>query len=288
VYVVAPSSPFEAEPVRRGLDWLRERYRVHTAPDLFERRAGFLAGSDQQRRAELQEALSAPDVAAVVTARGGYGLTRLLADLDWSAFERAPRWIVGFSDTTALHCEALRRGVVSLHAHHVSGLGRVDAPARLRWVEALEQPLAEIAWENLEVWCPGEAAGDLFGGNLTLLFTLAASGQLHVPRGAVLFLEDVTETSYRIDRMLTALHAGGHLARAGAVVLGGFTDCSAGKYDVPVAEVLRERLVPLGVPVLAGLPVGHGDRNDPLPLGRFARVQAGDPGGVLRVPGAAR
>lgn len=273
LYVVAPSSPFDAEAVRRGIAWLEGRYRVTHAPDLFERRAGFLAGSDDVRRAELQAALDTPGVAAILSARGGYGLTRLLDGLDWGTFSAAPRWVVGFSDTTALHLELARRGIRSLHAPHVAALAGLDEQAKLRWVRALEEPTAPLIWSDLEAWTPGTAEGPLFGGNLTVLFTQAAAGKLEVPRGAVLLLEDVSETSYRIDRMLTALASGGHLHRASGIVLGSFTDCSPGKYGVPTELVLRERLSQLGLPVAAALPVGHGEVNHPVPLGARARLE---------------
>lgn len=274
--VVAPSSPFEVDAIRDGIAWLEQRYRVTWSSDLFERRTGFLAGSDEVRLAELQQALDAPDVAAIVLARGGYGLTRIVDRLDWTEFCRRPRWIVGFSDATVLHCEAAARNVASLHAANVAGLGRASAAERNRWIGALEAPEAPCAWTDLVSWKSGSAEGPLFGGNLTLLFTLAASRRLQVPEGCLLVLEDVSELSYRVDRMLTALLAGGYLARAAGILLGDFTDCAPGKHAVPTKEVLRERLDALGVPILAGLPVGHGERNEPLPLGRIARMEAPD------------
>src|SRR5690606_13643480 len=158
--------------------------------------------------------LDAPDVAAIVLARGGYGLTRIVDRLDWTEFCRRPRWIVGFSDATVLHCEAAARNVASLHAANVAGLGRASAAERNRWIGALEAPEAPCAWTDLVSWKSGSAEGPLFGGNLTLLFTLAASRRLQVPEGCLLVLEDVSELSYRVDRMLTALLAGGYLARA--------------------------------------------------------------------------
>lgn len=281
--VVAPSSPFEAAALHRGIAWLEERYQVTCTPDLFERRQGFLAGSDEQRLAELQAAFDAPDTQALVCVRGGYGLTRLLGALDWTEFSRRPRWIVGFSDVTALHCAAVSRGFATLHAPNVTSLADADDEARARWIAALESPESPRAWSALDSWQPGTAEGPLFGGNLTLLFTLAASGQLRVPNGALLVLEDVSEASYRIDRMLTALEAGGYLQMASAIILGDFTDCSPGKYEVPVERVLHERLRRLGVPLVAGFPLGHGVNNHPLPLGRRARLEAPAPGLTARL-----
>lgn len=273
IAVVAPSSSFEHVLAWVGLGWLAQRYRVRFTRGLFAR-AGYLAGADERRRDELAEALAAPDVRAVVAARGGYGASRFVHALDWAAFARNPRWIVGFSDVTALHAEAARAGVASLHAPHVTSLGRGDAHAREAFVRALERPLAERAYRGLRALHPGAAEGPLAGGNLTMLHACAAAGRLALPAGCVLLLEDVTERPYRIDRSLSTLEVGGHLARASAVVLGDFTQCDPGPDGVTVAEVLRERLGRLGVPVVAGLPVGHGRRNDPVVLGGWARVES--------------
>ena len=112
----------------------------------------------------------------------------------------------------------------------------------------------------------------LIGGNLTLLFSAAASGRLVVPDGSVLAIEDVDESSYRVDRMLTALYDGGVFDRVSAVLVGEFTGCGPGKYRVPVEDVLYERLTRLGLPVLSGLAFGHGRWNEPLPFGLPAEV----------------
>lgn len=270
LHMVAPSSPFDRTLVYRGLAFLRTRYRVEFSSGAFCR-SGFLAGDDARRLSELQRAIDAPDVDAIVAARGGYGLTRLVPQLDLAPLRRHPKWLVGFSDLTALHVEAARLGVASMHAHNVAGLGRADPVAREQWTTALEAPTRRRTL-TVQSWIPGRARGPLFGGNLTLLFTCAASGRLSPPPGAVWFLEDVTETSYRIDRMLTALLDCGALDSAAAVVLGDFTDCSAGLYRVEVEAVLRERLQRLRVPLAAGVPAGHGRHNVPLCLGAPAEV----------------
>lgn len=272
IRVVAPSSPFDRTLVRAGMAWLGQRYRVRFDPGLFAR-TGFLAGDDARRRDELNAALADPEAQAIVAARGGYGLGRIAPGLELEALVERPKWIVGFSDLTALHLEATRVGVMSLHGHNVAGLGRGDAKARAAWVHALERP-ATALFERLTVLHAGEAEGPLAGGNLTVLFAAHAAGRLRLPHEAILLLEDVDETSYRIDRMLSALVQSGALAGVSGVVLGEFTDCSPGRYAVPTEHVLAERLGLLGVPVLAGLPVGHGRHNAPLVLGARARLSA--------------
>jgi muramoyltetrapeptide carboxypeptidase len=266
------------------MGWLARRYRLRFDRSLFTRR-GYLAGTDERRREELAGALADPTVRAIFAARGGYGASRVAHTLDWVSLLYSPRWIVGFSDITVLHVHASRAGVASLHACHVAELGRANERARGALVAALEQPLGVRVFSGLSTYREGVAEGPLFGGNLAMLYDCAAAGHLEVPRACVLLLEDVSERPYRVDRMLTALIAGGHLLRAAAVVVGDFTQCSSGPDGVTVSDVLRERLSVLGVPVVAGIPVGHDLRNEPMVLGGFARVAADRAHATLRVGG---
>ncbi|MCA9617678.1 MAG: LD-carboxypeptidase [Myxococcales bacterium] len=275
VRVVAPSSPFEPTLAWRGLGWLARRYEVRFSRSIFARHA-YLAGDDARRRDELQAALIEPEVAAVICARGGYGVSRYAHQIDWSQLREHPRWLVGFSDVTGLHIEAAKVRVASLHASHLTALGRSDGFTRDGLVATLEAPTLPRRYDGLTCLQAGEAEGPLFGGNLTLLFSWAAAGRLEVPKGAVLLLEDVSEQPYRLDRALTSLMVGGHLDDVAAVVLGDFTDCRPGPDGRHVDEVLRERLSALAVPVVARLPVGHARRNDPVVLGAPTRVSAGD------------
>ena len=272
IRVIAPASPFDRTLALCGIAFLGERYHVEFDWRMFER-DGFLAGPDQRRRDELVAALEAPHVAAVLAARGGYGITRIASDVDFRVLQRSPKWLIGFSDVTALHVEAWSAGVASLHAHHAAGLGRGDAHAREHWLAALEAPLAArtLRGQGLR---GGRARGPLVGGNLTVLFTCAVTGRLRLPPGALLALEDVTEASYRVDRMLSALRLGGHLRDIVGVAVGGFTDCPPGRERVPVEQVLSRELLELGVPIVTGLPFGHDLPNEPLLFGVEAELDA--------------
>jgi muramoyltetrapeptide carboxypeptidase len=272
VRIVAPSGPFDRTLCLRGIGFLAGRYRTRFDWSLFSA-DGYLAGEDERRRAELASALRETDTAAIVAARGGYGITRILPSLDFASLRARPKWIVGFSDVTALHVECARHGLASIHAHNCCGLGRGDAAGRAEWIAALSEPGRERRHSGLDVWRAGSADGVLFGGNLTVLFTLSAMHRLFVPDGAILFLEDVTESAYRIDRMLTALRHAGAFDRVRGVVLGGLTDCPPTRGVQPEIAA-KTCLLSLGVPVLAGLAAGHGRTNHPLVLGAPASIEA--------------
>lgn len=245
------------------MGWLSAHFRLTFRQDLFVRR-GFLAGSDERRLSELCEALLAPEIDAIVTARGGHGLLRLVHAAPFEALCRHPKWLVGFSDPTVLHCESNRVGVASLHAANVAGVGRADERARQLWLSALTHAAQPRTYRGI-AWSSASVRGPLVGGNLTVLTMLAAAGRLQLPDGCILAIEDVSEASYRIDRMLTVLRLGGYLARVAGFALGQFTRCGQGPYRVPVEEVLREHVS--SYPTVAHLPFGHDLPNCPLTLG---------------------
>lgn len=272
VVVVAPASPFPRTELLSGLGWLRDRYDVRIASAAFARE-GFLAGSDDRRAAELARAMESTAVKAIVAARGGYGVTRIMERLPWGALRAHPKWLVGFSDITALHVGALAVGVCSLHAPNVTGLWRASPADRLAFLRALEAPERAAPLSALSAVRAGDAKGVVVGGNLSLLAAMAAAGPLPIPDGAIWLIEDVTERPYRIDRMLTAMVP--HLRRAAAVVFGDFDKCEPGPDGVRVEDVLRERATAWSAPTYLGAPFGHGATNRAFVVGSPAALRAG-------------
>jgi muramoyltetrapeptide carboxypeptidase len=274
--VCAPASPFDRDELFRGLAWLGIRYRLRLSSSILAR-TGYTAGDDARRSGELARAMLDPEVEAVVCARGGYGAMRILDDLPWDAFAARPKWLVGFSDVTALHVIANARGICSLHASNVTGLGRsITAAERRSLIHGLEG-LPMEPWKDLEPVHRGAKGGGtrgpFVGGNLSLVAAMAAGNRLVLPERAILGLEDVTERPYRLDRMLTSLRLGGHLARLAAIVLGGFTQCDAGPDGVTAASVLARCTAGLGIPVVAAAPFGHGAPNRAFVLGATATLE---------------
>jgi muramoyltetrapeptide carboxypeptidase len=269
VRVVAPCGPFERKRFDAGIGWLREAGLVPAHDQGIFARSGYLAGDDARRLAELEAALADRAARAIWVARGGYGAMRLLGQLEPRAVATAPRWLVGFSDVTALHALWQRAGLASVHAANLASLEDWRAPA----CEALRGLLFDgtaVSLSGRPVAGKGVARGPLVGGNLALLAGLAGTGCLPDLQGAIVLVEEVREAPYRIDRMLTQLELAGVLAGAAGFAIGQLSDCDPprGEPEAPGAlEVVTERLARLGVPVLAELPLGHHRTSMAVPLG---------------------
>ena len=287
VVVVAPAGPFDRERLELGLRILADRgLTVQCDAGVFERWR-YLAGPDPRRLDELADALTRPGVRAVWAARGGYGVLRLLDRLPWDDIAQAePRWLLGFSDVTALHAAWLAAGRAgAVHGPNVTTLGEIGGTDRdlLFGLLTGSLPPPALGVEQLRVIVPGACEGPLWGGNLSLVTRLLGTPFLPPADGAVLFLEDVGERPYRLDRMVTHLRLAGVLGRVAGVVLGDFVGCEEEGSDYAATEVLDELLGDLGVPVVAGFPAGHGVRLRALPLGVRVGIEADEAHGRLRV-----
>jgi muramoyltetrapeptide carboxypeptidase len=277
VRVVAPSGPVPRDGFAAGLARLGARYDLRYDEGVFARE-GFLAGSDERRLGELRAALADPDARAVILARGGYGMTRILPFLDVAALRARPLPLVGFSDGTALLAYAARAGVVSVHGPVVTQLGLLPDDDLAALFALLEEPEPGLLLAELAALVPGRVQGRLLGGNLEVFSRLVGTPYLPDVAGAILFLEDLGERPYRVDRLITHLDSAGLFSAIEGVVVGDFSGClepEALRASSPsVAEVLEERLGRLAIPVLTGAPVGHGSRNRALPYGALVELDA--------------
>lgn len=274
VAVVAPSSPVFPAPLDQGLAVLRSWGLDVVEGAHLRSRAGYLAAPDADRGDDLDAAFRDPSVRAVFAGRGGYGVQRIVDGLDWDALAADPILLIGFSDITALlHAAWGRLRLVGVHGPFAGRLHlqSSEAAAALRALLFGAMP-DDLTFRPQQVITPGVACGPLLGGNLSLLCAgVGTPDELDVA-GAVLVLEDVGEAPYAIDRMLTHLRRRGMLAEVAGVVVGTCVRCDPPR-DRPSAgieEVVADRLGDLGVPVVAGLPIGHVD--DQVPLLHGARV----------------
>jgi muramoyltetrapeptide carboxypeptidase len=286
VGVIAPSGPVDEDRLQAGIEVLEGwGLRVQVGSAVLERQA-YLAGSDEARLADLERMLDDPQVRAVFCARGGYGSQRLLPRLDLARLLRQPKPLVGYSDATALINAAVAIGVSAVHGPMVA-----DDIARLlsrRSETHLRSVLMDPAWlweaEAPVVVRPGRARGRLVGGCLAVVVAALGTPYALDTDGRVVFLEDVAERPYRLDRLLTQLRQSGKLDRAAGVVFGTMSACPPIDGVGPL-DVVRACCGDLACPVAFGLPAGHdpggaGCENLALPLG--VEVELDADGGRLR------
>ena len=289
--IVAPSSaPPDPKAVDRAAVALETfGFRPQLAKNI-RARLGFLAGSDRERAADLMAMFTDKRVKAILCLRGGYGAARLLDRLDYAVIRRHPKILSGFSDITSLHCALARKvNLVSIHAPMLGGaLADPKVPEFTRRsffrTVAEAKPAGGISdgyeGKTVSVLRGGVAEGRLVGGNLSVL--CASLGTPFAPSfaGKILFLEDIGEKPYRLDRMLTQLLNAGILAQVAGVAVGVNQDCSdpdakpGGEYRQSAADVVKERLASLRVPVVTGLPFGHVALNATIPVGVKATLDA--------------
>ncbi len=266
--VMAPAGPCPSEALDSGVAWLRGRgYKVVVAPNA-RSRTGYLAGSDAERLDGVTRLLDR-GVHALIATRGGYGVMRLLPELPWDRLSAWGGWVVGFSDITALHAALAARGArATLHGPMVTSLARDPrgAESMVSWLSG--RAGGEVfRFSQRHVLRAGSARGVSVGGTLSIMAALAGTPFEPPYDGCVLFLEDVGEPLYRLDRLLTQLRLSSRLGRARAVILGRLSRCGRGEAG------WRERwrdLVLAAAPnavVVEGLPFGHGGTNVAFPLG---------------------
>jgi muramoyltetrapeptide carboxypeptidase len=276
VRIIAPSGPVPRPEFEVGAAVLAARYRLRYDPATLFRASGYLAGSDEERVEELHAALRDPEARAVVMARGGYGLLRLLPFLDPEVLRANPKPLVGFSDGTALLAWAAKAGVASVHGPVMTQLGRLPEEDRAGLFGLLEGPGPGLLVSDLDAPVPGRVQGPLIGGNLEVFSRLVGTAFMPDVSGAVLFFEDLGERPYRVDRLLTHLDLAGLFSVAAAVVVGDFSGCKersdSGLASPPVEEVLLERLGRLAIPVAFGAKIGHGERNVAVPYGTLVEL----------------
>jgi len=291
--MVAPSAaPNEPERIRFAIDTIESLgFKVKPGAHLYDRE-GYLAGSDAARAADLNAMFADDGVDAIWCVRGGYGASRILPALDYALMQRKPKALIGYSDITALHVAIHRHaGLVTFHGpvafraftpYSLGELKRVlwtgETPVRLGGPPPFERAEGRVDWENrVATLVPGTARGRLIGGNLCLMSHLCGTPYFPDLRGAILFLEDVEEAYYRIDRMLTQLWLSGALAGVAGVAFGKFTNCNSSPFFLqnrPLDDILAERCRALGVPAVSGIMVGHIEDQTTLPVGCLAELDA--------------
>jgi len=285
---VSPASTPETEAVLRRVRMLEGwGLTVDIGPHAF-RRMAYLAGTDDERLADFNDALRDPTVRAIFTTRGGKGSYRIADRLDFAAARNDPKFVVGFSDITILHLSLWRHcRLVGIHGALMdsgdSGISEQGSAALRRLLMTGETTTLRARPEEPTsvLTTDGEARGRLIGGNLSMIST-AAGWALPNLTGAILLLEAVNMYIGQVDRQLTMLRKGGHLSGLAGVAVGQFTGFEPHS-DLSIIDLLRDHLGQLGVPILGGLPLGHGDHPLSVPVGTMAVLDAAS--GQLTVAG---
>jgi muramoyltetrapeptide carboxypeptidase len=275
VAVVAPSGRVDGSRLAIGLEHLRSwGLEVEVMPSVLagHERFSYLAADDKARAEDLRNAWLDSQFGAVLCARGGYGVQRMLEYVDFDELVAVPNWLVGFSDITALHEPLNARGLVTLHgpmAAAVEQLGVAEGRERLRALLFEPESVTDLlAPTGARTVVGGVAEGPLRGGNVALLASSIGTPTYAPPVGVVV-LEDVNEEAYRADRLLTQLLRAGWFDQVTGLVIGDFSDAGEG-----IDDLIRERLEPLGVPMVEGAAIGHEALNLAVPLGLPVRLDA--------------
>ncbi len=301
VALISPSGPLASPEVARqsakALENLGFKVRLgkHAAG-----RFDYLAGTAEQRLEDLNAALNDDGIKAVFCTRGGYGAPHLLKGVDYGAAKRSPKIFAGYSDISALHAAFLTQaGLCTLHAPMIAGSYVAEKTKITEVSHAVHmhsltepEPIGSIRkamdWRDPWIMRKGKATGLLIGGNLAVMGGLVGTPYFPNPDGAILFIEDIGEEPYRLDRFVTQMDLAGILERLSGIILGQFTDC---KSDDPkrgtVEEMLERTLAGVDVPIIGNFPTGHVPVNASLPLGCQVELDA-DGGDVVFVEAFAK
>lgn len=285
VALVAPAGKITRDVLTRAVRVLEEwDLKVTVGDNVMSKSHSYLSGSDEERLVDLQEALDSRRVKAIFCARGGYGSTRIVDLLDLTKFKKYPKWIVGFSDITALHMLMLRAGVESIHASMPS---QFSDPAARPSVQSLYDVLfrnphpikAAPAKSNIQ----GEASGMVIGGNLSILLDAMGTSIEPETKGRILVIEEIDEFKYKLDRMMTQLKRAGKLDKLAGLVVGYMTGIkdSNTPFGESVEQIILRHVQDANYPVAFGMPIGHEHPNAAWRHGSMMKLVVTSEGSVL-------
>jgi muramoyltetrapeptide carboxypeptidase len=291
VGIVAPARKVSPEQITPATDVLRGwGLEPVLAPGLFSEQHSYLAGTDDERRSDLQRFLDDTSIKAIFCARGGYGSTRILDDLDFTALRHHPKWIIGFSDITAIHLALARIGIASAHATMPLFFGQAEAQNS---VESLRQLLfggrVEISAPARPGNRAGVASGRVLGGNLSLVVDAIGTASDPDTTDAILIIEEIDEYYYKVDRMFRQLRRSGKLSRLAGLVVGHMTDMKNSDlaFAESIQEIVTDALHGCEFPVAFGFPSGHENPNLAWMHGAKGILEVGDKGARLCYPTSA-
>jgi muramoyltetrapeptide carboxypeptidase len=282
--ITSPASPAKRDIAVKAITVIKDLgFKVKVGKSCFSNTGGYLAGDPRYRAQEINAMFRDPEIAAILCMRGGYGSLQILPYLNYQLIKENPKLLIGYSDITSVHTAVQQEcGLITIHGPMASTELVKDDPFTLRaLIEMISgnQPPGKMEnpeGEEIGVLVPGMATGKLVGGNLAVLCSMMGTPYEINTRGNLLFLEDIHEEPYKIDRMLTQLSLAGKLHEASGFVIGTWTDCESTSYPhgYTVLDVVERALIPLGKPAIFNFRAGHCSPMQSLPLGIEATLDA--------------
>lgn len=279
IRLIAPSGPIDHGLITNAKKLLSTLgYKVTLGKHIWNK-VDYLSGTDQERREDFQTALSDPEVAAIWALRGGYGLGRIIDSLDFSPLKQHPKWLIGYSDFTLAHLAASKHGLSSLHALMPKEMEQPEQEDLKATLHFLHSP-SSFSFSSKCSSQDFKFKGKVVGGNLALVCDSLGTDHEIETNGHLLFLEDVNEPIYKIDRMFHQLKRAKKFSGCSGIMLGYFTDCGE-EATQHVVHIAQQILEPLGVPIVHTFPAGHEKPNFPLPLNFNLELEVKE--GILRI-----
>jgi len=277
--ICAPARKVSSDEMKDGINWLDSKgFNVKESRHLYGQNNQF-SGTGEERASDLQSLINDPKVKAIIFARGGYGCVRIVDQIDFSSLEKNPKWLIGFSDITVLHSHLnIHHGICTLHAPMMINLmnDKRNEEAASKIIDIITGKNIRYSEKNLNALNRnGICEGELVGGNLSLLYALAGTPSDLATDGKILFIEDLDEYLYHIDRIMMQLKRADKLKNLKGLIVGGMSDMrdNAIPYGKSAIEIIAEAVAEYDYPVCFDFPSGHIDRNLPLVLGTDVRLE---------------
>jgi muramoyltetrapeptide carboxypeptidase len=270
IYITAPAKAIESEHVFFSKQRLEEAGFSVMISEHCLGQHNYFSGTDEERSRDLQFGIDHPEVKAILCARGGYGCVRIVDTVGWAGMLRHPKWLIGFSDVTVFHQKLQSLGIESIHGTMPLNFRENSEDAVQTLIDALEGKAYSISFTSTPDNVKGIAEGHLLGGNLSILYSLLASDQKPNYKGSVLYLEDLSEQLYHIDRMFHSFRKAGVLDQISGLIVGGMTEMkdTAVPFGKGLEEIILEHFQFRKIPICFGFPAGHISDNRALVLGR--------------------
>lgn len=283
--IVAPARKISLEELQFSINWLKSKgFQVVFAPNLFAEEHQF-AGSDEIRQQSFQAMIDNPNVKAILSARGGYGSARIIDKIDFSHFHENPKWLCGYSDFTVFHSHLASQNIsASLHSTMPISMNEETIDNCNALFDALIGEKIELSGHNHPYNQYGTSAGKIVGGNLSILYSMLGSPSDINTNGAILFLEDLDEYLYHIDRMIVALKRAGKFDHLAGLIIGGMSDMHDNTipFGYSAEEIIMKHCQEYDFPIAFNIPVGHGKDNKTLKLGVSSKLIVSSKGWTLK------